>query len=493
MAKRGITAVQFAGEALKSEKTNVVPCYLGQAPIWQIDSANWKKLAGSVLLVNSESDMRNAVGYYEPANGKWEAPFSLCEAVALHNLKEAWPVALLVNAKAPESDGNQYSCTVTFAGGEALLEEGTKEEAAGTTKINGLAVLASVSIADKEKGKDYSVRYSDDGNYIVITDLNVGSSDAMNTAIVNFEMVDVSDLKFAEKTFEEFDYFEQTIGVVPNYFAAPGWDAKTTESGQTVAGKLIETVSVPLNGHWYTQTFVQLEAVTRKEALAERKKYGSHKAKVVWPYVKYNEKIYNGSTWWACKRQLVDASMETIPYVSASNEVLEIEQLCTSEGTIIRQNEKMANELNAEGIATFNFVRNAWRTWGVCMSNYTDLASEQGLIPADRLNDVAVQMKDYVSNIFQERYADQLDKPMSKRDCNNIVQNFSELLSGYVADGILLYQSVAFLENKNSTQDLAEGNFTFTITEVNTPPGKSITAEIYYSASALTDSYSEED
>lgn len=490
MGKRGITVEQIAGAPLSDKRQSVVPCYVGQAPIWQTGSDNWKKLAGSVLLINSVTEMRQAVGYYEPDAGAWEKEFSLCEAARLHENEGVWPIILLVNASSPEVKPKEYSGKVRFSGGTGELREVCGSGESTIVPIGGKAVLSSVEIEGKTKGTDYTAAYSDNGQYIVIKDLMAGTESEMQEITVSCRMV--GEVIFAADTFEEVDYFEQTVGVVPDFFGAPGWSAEKADNGSTVADMLIGVAEGTLNGHWYTEAFVQLEAGTREDAEKERGAYGSHKAKLVWPYGMYGNRIYSGITWWMCKRQQQDAENDAIPYKSASNETVRLERLCTKAGEIIRQKQSLANGLNAVGIATFNFVSNAWRTWGVCMANYRDEYVELGKVEADHLNDVAVQMKDYISNLFQTRYAEMIDKPMSRRDCNNIVQDFGNLLAGYVTAGILVYQQVQFLESENSTAALANGDFTFNVAETNTPPGRSITAKVYYSAEALENSYKEE-
>lgn len=489
MEKRGITVEQMAGTPLSDERQGVVPCYVGQAPVWQTGD-NWEKLAGSVLLINSVSEMRQAVGYYEPDAGAWEKEFSLCEAARMHENEGVWPIILLVNASVPKVETKKYSGKVQFAGGIGELREGVGAGEGTIVPINGRAVLSTVEIEGRTKGTDYTAEYSDNGQYIIIRDLKAGTEEEMKEADAGYQVI--GDITFAADTFEEMDYFEQTVGIVPDFLGAPGWSAQKTDAGDTVADRLIGVAEGTLNGHWYTEAFVQLEADTREGAEKEREEYGSHKVKLVWPYGIHENRIYNGITWWMCKRQQQDTENDTIPYKSASNETVSMERLCTRTGETIRQKQSLANSLNASGIATFNFAANAWRTWGVCMANYRDEDVESGKVEADRLNDVAVQMKDYISNLFQTRYADMIDKPMSRRDCNNIVQDFGNLLAGYVTAGILVYQKVEFLENENSTASLAKGDFTFSVAETNTPPGKSITARVYYSAEALENSYREE-
>ncbi len=51
--------------------------------------------------------------------------------------------------------------------------------------------------------------------------------------------------------------------------------------------------------------------------------------------------------------------------------------------------------------------------------------------------------------------------------------------------------SILFSPNENSTAQLADGEFVFSISEANTPPGKAITGKIAYYPGALENYFRE--
>lgn len=468
---RGISVIQQKTKALEVDKSSsLIPCYVGQAPIWQVDDVNWQNLAGGTFLLNSTEEMKEKVGFIKPVSGVWPKEASLCCA-AVYNLEVMLtaPIAIVVNKQAI-TVGEAESKEVVFAEGKAIIEGSN-------------IVLSSVAIEGKEKGTDYKVAYDGSGQNVIIT----ASADVVK-ATVTYSKVNTDSLTMSPDTFEEFDFFEQEIGVVPTTFGCPLWESESlTGMDKTVAQKLIEVLQNPLNTHWYGQGYIGLVGETISEATEDKSNYNNYKAKATWPCVYKGGYIYPLSVAYQAIKEKVDNAAGGIPYVSASNELIEMDYLCTASGAKVRLKEEDATELNNVGIATANFSNMQWVTWGVCMSNYSEANKDR--IDADQLNDVAVQMKDYVSNIFQQKYARLLDKPMTKRQANDIVMNFSGVLTALVTVGALVSAKVEFLASENSTAQMADGEFTFTITETSTPPGKAIIGKVIYDPEALSEYY----
>ena len=470
---RGISVVQVKSQPLAiSVKNARIPCYIGQAPIWQVDDSKWEDLAGQAFIIKNTDEMKEKVGFYRPENGSWAKQFSLCCPAVYHlEVKLVAPIAILVNKQSIQT-GEKETKELVFTEGQAVIED-------------PYIVLSSFGIEGKEKGTDYKVEYDGNGRNVIVTALT-----EMATESASYKKVNGESITFSPDTFEELDYLEQTIGIVPTLFASPIWDNEVMQSsGKTVGQKLMEVIQEPLNGHWYVQGIVNLSGETMEEAKTCKGNFKNYKVKAAWPCVCKSDYIYPLSVVYAAIKQQIDGDNDGVPYVSASNEPIDMDYLCTESGAKVRLKEADSTALNELGIATANFSAMQWVTWGVCMSNYTEAGV--GKISPDQLNDVAVQMKDYVSNLFQETYARQLDKPMTKRAANDIVTGFQSMLDGLVTIGALIYAEVAFLNSENSTAQLADGVFTFSIAETNTPPGKAIIGKVAYSAEALTSYFTE--
>lgn len=468
---RGIAAVQLESEPLKStSKGTKYPCYIGQAPIWQIDSEDWQNLAGNTMVISSIKEMRNKLGYFKPEHGAWKKEFSLCMAADYHfGVKMMGPIITVVN-KAAIALKEKEEHEIIFTDGVAEID-------------SPYIVLSSISIADKEKGVDYQAEYDEYGRKVKLLAL----TEILKTT-VSYQMVDTENLGFEADTLEELDFLEQTAGTTTDIISVPLWE-NVISKGEKIGKLLIDKIQEPLNSHWYVQACLQIQGETIKEALENKKEYKDYRAKTCWPCAQKDGCIYPLSVVFAATKQEIDSKNEGIPCESASNELIDIDSLCTNTGGKIRIKEADATELNNNGIATANFSMMQWVTWGVCMSNYEEAAKET--IAPDKLNDVAVQMKDYVSNVFQERYARQIDKPMGIRQTRDIVNDFQMYLDSLSRSGALISGSISFDANENSTASLADGEFVFTITEANTPPGKAITGKIAYSPDALENYFNE--
>jgi hypothetical protein len=480
---RGINAVQQDSELLDLEKGSLIPCYIGSAPYWQVDNPNWADIKGKAFVISSLSDAKAKIGFYKPSSGKWNKEFSLGEAVYAHfgdKNNAVGPIIVLVNAASISMAVEASSKNAAMSNGVGLLE------------VSGKAVLNTVAIVGKTKGVDYTAVYDANGQSILITDI---SNTLGSTATVTYsEVTGLDDLVMASTTFDAIDYFEQTIGNVPAVFAAPWWEDELVNgiAGSTVGDKLKELAEGQINGHWYAQAYAQLTSSVRTDVASEKatKGYDSPKLKICWPYVRKNGLVTSLVTRFIVAKMKVDISNDNIPYESASNEIIDIEGLCDASGTIILQSEKAANSLNEIGVATCNFASGSWRTWGVCMSNY--LESNKGNILPENLNDVAVQMRDYVCNDFQVANFEHIDKPIPTRKAKEIVDDYQLILNTLVNAGALLFGNIAFKISENPINALANGDFVFNIAETNTPPGKSITGKVQYTSTGLDSYFNEE-
>lgn len=471
----GIIANQVDAAALKvAMATSAIPVYLGQAPIWQVDDANWADKAGQTFVIKSLDEMREKIGFSMPDSGTFTKDQSLSMVAYYHaKVEKILPIIMIVNKATITVSGSATTAEITFVNGMAKVASPN-------------VVLSSIKLTDGDdespteyaKGTDYTVAYDSNGQNVII------SSDTLATATVEYKTVTPSGITFSKDTYEEIDYIPQNTGYIPAALSAPLWDKATDTGGNTVMEKLAAIAEEPIDKHYYAQAIGQLESSTRTAAITEKENFTSPKLKVCWPFVKINSFIYPVSLIFSARREVVDKRNDGIPYESASNETIAIESLCDNAGNTIKQLEKEADTLNASGIATMAFTTNMqWNTYGVCMANYSD--ANRGNIPPNKLNDVSVQMMDYICNDFELQFGDLIHKPMSVRTTNDIVEVYGKKLNAYVSQGMLIAGTISFEASENSTADLADGQFTYTVTETNTPPAKAIIANVTYDSDAL--------
>jgi len=473
----GIIAKQIDAAALKTaQATSAIPVYLGQAPIWQVDDENWADLAGKTEVIKSIDDMRKKLGYSIPDSGTFSKDQSLSMVAKYHNDEEQIFPVIMVNNKVPINATSVSRCSVTFVKGIAKI--------AGSNTVLSSLKLTDGDSTTYEKGTDYEAAYDSTGQNVII------SSSTLATASVDRDVVTPESISFNKDTYEEIEYIPQNTGFVPASLSAPLWDKETDTGGNIVMSKLAAIAEEPIDKHYYAQAIGQLNSTNRADALTEKESFNSPKLKVCWPYVKKGSYVYPLSLVFGARRETVDKRNDGIPYESASNEMIVINNLCDKSGNLIKQLESEADILNAAGIATMAFTTNMqWNTWGVCMSNYSE--ANRGNIPPNKLNDVAVQMMDYICNDFELRFGEIIHKPMSIRQANDIVTAYTKVLDSYISSGMLIAGVISFEPSENSTADIADGQFTYSIAETNTPPAKAIIANVTYDSNAL-DTYFEE-
>ena len=479
MSERGIHAVQIAGSPIAVESANCAPLYIGMAPVWQLPSENWKDVLGQAFMINDVDDAREKIGYYQPESGMWQKEYSLCEPVYVHFGDEqhmSAPIMVLVGKCDINESESEQSATVTISGGIGYLD------------VKGLGILSSVSIADKESGKDFSASYDEYGRWIVIRDLKgtLGKS-----VTVKYKTVTgLADIALSEATFDVVDLIEQKVGEIPTTLLCPGWENEHIgglDANKTVAQRLMDINKGQIDNHWYTTSIFQLHSETRSNVETDVLSYNYPEAKVCWPYYLTVGLVLHLAVIYAYEKLIVDLShtdARGIPYESESNEEIYLKGcLCDAAGAIIEQTDKQADVLNDIGVATAKFVKGGWRTAGVVMSNY--YADNVANIAADELNDVAVRMKDYVCNDFQTTYMDEVDKPIPPRRVKEIRDDYGIALSGLVSMGALLFAEITYNASDNTAAGNANGEFVFAIKETNTPPGSLIKAKVSYTPDGL--------
>lgn len=466
---RGIHAEKIPSAPLPGANGTILPLYIGGAPYWQTEDANWQARAGQVFLVSSLSQFISAVGYIEPESGMWPKAYSLCEAAAAHfkGSNPIGPIIILTNATQLTASAAETTASVALTGLK------------GSIPVSGKAILSSFQVDNATRGVEYSVVYDITGQNVIFTDL---TGEMTSPVSVKYKTVVIPDpLTMGEETFTEVDLIGQKVNRYPSVIAAPGWEREVVGGSTKTVGQMLESIAQgQINQHWHTQAVVQLYADDYSAVLTEKASSGitSAQARLLWPLASKEGKVFTAVTKLLAAKMRVDLANGNVPFESASNKALDVEYPCDKTGERIFLNNQQSDKLNENGVTTLKYANGTWRTWGVCMSNYLDSAKDD--IPAAELNDVSVQMQDYICNDFQERFINVIDKPITVRRAKAIVDDYKVRLNGLVADGALLYGDITFSAENNSVESIVAGDFVFDIATTTTPPGKSILARVRY-------------
>lgn len=143
-----------------------------------------------------------------------------------------------------------------------------------------------------------------------------------------------------------------------------------------------------------------------------------------------------------------------------------------------------ATQLSADGICTFlNVGGGNWRTWGDHTSAFSS-----GTVADERARfDNNIRMLMMITNRFQLKYRFSIDDPMTLQMRNDVITEQLDYLSGLVAIGALIGQPIVeFVAADNTTDQIAQGQFTWSIQCTSTIPAKYLNVKVAYSQAGLS-------
>lgn len=170
-----------------------------------------------------------------------------------------------------------------------------------------------------------------------------------------------------------------------------------------------------------------------------------------WPMGKLGDKKFHLSTHAAGSMAKIDTDNSGIPYESPSNKTVSLDSLCDNSGEEIILTHAQANLLNDNGIVTaLNFI-GGFVLWGNCTACYpanTDVKDNH--IPVSR-------MFSWVGASLIRTFWAKLDRPMTRRLIDSILDSANIWLNGLVSRGYLLGARVEMIDAENPVSDLMKG------------------------------------
>ena len=485
--KHGTYGEMLSSVGRDAASVGTVAVYIGTAPVHLV--RGWAKagLVNEPVCLSSWATVKRKMGY----SAAWDK-FTLCEAFSAHFKGEdnIGPiVAINVLDPAVHKAEGETTAQISFVNGRAAI-------------ISDTIILDTLVLADKVEGTDFSMDYDFDKGQVIIE--SIGASPITGTITATYSTVDPSAVKVEDIIGGVTPGGVYTglgcVGLVypshnfiPNLLAAPGWsDTKAVYDAMIAA-------ATKINGHWEAMVVADIpvgEADTIAEAIAWRDTNGyiSNRAKVCWPQVKTGDgAVYHLSTLWVWRQMLVDALHDGIPMESASNKAIPaVKQYFGADSTNRGFDQLTGNELNAEGITTAVFFGGQWVLWGPHTAAFTQVGFDAGTLDSRDIFDSSIRMMMHVINSFQSDWALTIDQPMTRALSETIREREQEKADALAAIGALIsVPVVAFNESDNSTNDLMLGNFVWRFDGTPTPPFKSGTIMVAYTADGFA-SYFEE-
>lgn len=440
----------FATEQATSVTTPVVAesgvaFVVGTAPV---QSAATPAKAGIPVVCTSWKEAVEKLGYSD----NWEK-YSLCEFMYSHFKLFCCQPVIFCNIL------DVSKTTAVAAADMDVVDHKIKLPIEAVTETVVVKADDNACVA----GIDYSTYV--DGEYLVIELLTDGAAYEAKSINVAYSKINHEVAAADVATgIEAVELCLTTLGIVPDLICAPGWSHNSIVAAAMVAK------AATINGLFKAKAITDLdcsatgaksytEAITLKAAnnMTDKDQI------VCWPMLRNGNYTFHKSTQTAGLMATVDADNDGIPYESPSNKNLQCDGLVLADGTEVNLTLAQANQLNAAGISTaLNFV-NGWVEWG----NYT------GCYPANTdVKDYMIpisRMFGWVGNTLIKTFWSKLDKPMTRRLIDTILDTANIWLNGLVGQGYLLGARVEMNEDENPLTNIMAGIIKLHI--YLTPPG----------------------
>lgn len=454
----------FHGVATRQQDTSVstpvaadsgVAFVVGAAPVHTVDG----KVNEPVLCL-SYAEAVAAMGYSED----WEK-YPICEMIySQFKLYGVSPV-VFVNVLDPAKHKKSVpEANYKITDGKAYLPAEAMK--------NSVAVKNNADGGNYVAGTDYDLLY--DGENLIVEVLEGGGiPENTGELTITFDAVDpsavtkkdiiggfdtntkkYSGLELIDKVFPKY-------GVVADLILAPGW------SHDSEVAAVMSAKAANINGVFEGKALIDIDTTEVRHyadapAWKKDKNINAKTEILCWPLFKLGDRVFHASVQAAGRMGLTDSDNGGCPAESPSNKTLQIDSAVLADGTVVLLDLQQANYLNSNGIVTaLNFI-GGYVLWG----------NETACFPAD--TDVknyficVSRMFGWVANSLILTYWSKVDKKMTRRLIDSIVDSVNIWLNGLVADEKLLGGRVEFREDENSTTALMAGKAVFHI--YMTPP-----------------------
>ena len=195
-----------------------------------------------------------------------------------------------------------------------------------------------------------------------------------------------------------------------------------------------------------------------------------------YPKVLAEGKQYHLSTHLAALMNRVDYNNSNIPFVSPSNQALEISASILEDGTEVFLNQGAANFLNSNGIVTVFSFGGGLRAWGNRLSIYPDSNDPKDVWISIR------RMVNYIKTHLLTNYISTLDIPINRRSIDSILLSCNQWLAGLVTRNAMLGGELTFDETENPVSELLAGRICFNLKFAVPTPAESIEFKLEFNA-----------
>lgn len=429
---------------------------VGAAPVHTVGGK-----VNEVIMANTYEEAVSAMGYSDD----WEK-YGLCEVIyTMFQLYQQSPV-FLVNVMDPEKHKKQTT--------ESYTPENNQ------IRLPLEAVASTVTIAEKTAGEDFEVFYDETACVIEFTEETNGETS------VTFDEVDASKVAKTDviggydvsthknKGLELIDDVFAKYTEAPDLIICPNW-SKDNEVAAVMSAK-----AENINGLFEAHAIIDVdtgatEGVTYYSDVPTWKKSKNiMKANelLCFPKLKLGERLFNYSSQLAgliAQTDNTEALGGGTPCESASNKTLQADSMALEDGTEVVLDIQKANYLNDNGVITaLNFYNGfvSWGNWSACYPANTD--------PVDYFYCISRMFK-WVAKTVTLSYWNYVDRKLTRRLIDTILQGVNDWLNSLTAEEIILGGRVEMREDENTTTSLMAGKVKFHV--YITPPSPMVQME----------------
>lgn len=336
------------------------------------------------------------------------------------------------------------------------------------------------------KDTDYLATFNDEG-HVVITLLNNISQASL---VANFDKIDpskVTELDIiggADVTTGKTTGIEAVNQVFPKYRLVPGQLLAPGYSEKPIVEAVLKTKANNINTYFEAIALVDIDttqANVYNKVLdwKTENNYTSPEEYICWPQVSLNGKQYRLSTHLACRIALTDNANGDIPYVSPSNKPLMMNKAVLADGTEVYIGPDQAKYLNSIGVVTaLNFI-NGWVAWGNRTAAFPESTYVRETFMAIR------RMRKWIGNTLILTHWKRVDDPTDRVQIDGVVDVTNMWLNGLESSRALLGAKVAFLNEENSEENLANGITRYHIYFASPTPNEQIDFILEYDSSFI--------
>lgn len=419
----------------------------GTAPINMSEAPD--SAVNKLIMVNTYEEGVKKLGYSEDF-----ANYTLCQAMdAYFKIFAVGPVVFCNVLNPNKHKTSNAEKVYTVINKQVVLDED--------------GVLPGTLEAKTEEGtaltreRDYITSFDDAGK-LVITILDAGNGETVNSLKVTSESINPKAVTEAdiiggvdastgkETGLELVRRVYPRCGKFPGYIMAPGW-SKNRNVAAVMAAKCGE-----INGVFTCECLVDLDTnIVKRHTDCEKEKedsgLNSPHMIVLWPKAYKNGKIYDYSAIYGAMTAQTDADNDSVPTVSPSNQLLNIDGAVLEDGTEIELDQPEANMLNGQGIVTI-LNNEGMRSWGNNTAAYPGITE-----PKDRWINCRRAFS-WWANTFIITCREKVDSPANYRLIESIVDAENIRGNSYVQQGKFAGAKMEYIKSENSVDNLLEGH-----------------------------------